>query len=91
MTLSRPVVSCASVTIPLCCCPRTPARLDTRRLGLTLRHPRAPIRTLFQDEKFKKYVEIYAKDKQLFYDDFTKAFQTLEELGTKGLKPIPTA
>lgn len=33
----------------------------------------------------------YAKDKALFYGDFSKAFQKLEELGTKGLKPLPTA
>ena len=40
---------------------------------------------LIQDDKFKKYVEAYAKDKKLFYADFAAAFQKLEELGTKGL------
>ena len=43
---------------------------------------------LTQDEGFKKYVEIYARDKKLFYTDFAEAFQKLEELGTKNLKPI---
>jgi len=36
---------------------------------------------LIQDPEFKKYVEIYAKDENLFFKDFAKAFQKLEELG----------
>ena len=40
---------------------------------------------LVQDDAFKKYVDVYAKDKQKFYEDFAAAFQKLEELGTKDL------
>ena len=41
---------------------------------------------LIQDDSFKKYVSMYAKDQALFFDDFSKAFNKLEELGTAGLK-----
>ena len=41
---------------------------------------------LIQDDKFKKYVSIYAKDQAKFFADFSKAFNKLEELGTSGLK-----
>ena len=41
---------------------------------------------LIQDKKFKKYVDIYAKDQAKFFGDFSKAFNKLEELGTSGLK-----
>lgn len=44
-----------------------------------------------QDDMFKLWVETYAKDKRRFYDDFSASFQKLEELGTKNLKPLPTA
>ena len=40
---------------------------------------------LIQDEEFKKYVDIYAGDSDKFFADFSKAFQKLEELGTKNL------
>ncbi|GKY97956.1 hypothetical protein MPSEU_000753600 [Mayamaea pseudoterrestris] len=40
---------------------------------------------LLQDKSFKKWVDVYAKDAQTFYDDFSKSFQKLEELGTSGL------
>jgi len=40
---------------------------------------------LIQDSKFKKYVNIYAKNSGKFFKDFAKAFQKLEELGTVGL------
>jgi len=36
---------------------------------------------LIQDPKFKKWVNAYAKDQKLFFDDFAKYFQQLEELG----------
>ena len=36
---------------------------------------------LVQDPKFKKYVEMYAKDEDLFFADFAKAFAKLLELG----------
>lgn len=36
---------------------------------------------LIQDPQFKKFVEMYAKDENLFFKDFAKAFQKLEELG----------
>jgi len=35
-----------------------------------------------QDPEFRKYTELYAKDQDLFFKDFAKAFQKLEELGT---------
>jgi len=38
---------------------------------------------LMEDPKFKTYVEIYAKDEQKFFDDFSRAFTKLEELGVK--------
>jgi len=41
---------------------------------------------LIQDDDFKKYVSMYAKDQAQFFADFSKAFNKLEELGTKGLK-----
>ena len=41
---------------------------------------------LIQDDEFKKYVSMYAKDQAKFFADFSKAFNKLEELGTKGLK-----
>ena len=43
---------------------------------------------LIEDAGFKKYVDIYAKDQKKFFDDFAKAFQKLEELGTSGLYPV---
>lgn len=46
---------------------------------------------LLQDKKFKKWVDVYAKDGDKFNADFTKAFQKLEELGTSGLTPIEWA
>jgi len=36
-----------------------------------------------KDPQFKKYVEMYAKDEELFFRDFAQAFQKLEELGIK--------
>jgi len=41
---------------------------------------------LIQDDDFKKYVSMYAKDQATFFADFSKAFNKLEELGTTGLK-----
>lgn len=41
---------------------------------------------LIQDEGFNKYVDIYAGDQAKFFDDFSNAFNKLEELGTVGLK-----
>ena len=40
---------------------------------------------LIQDKKFKKYVDLYATDGSKFNSDFSKAFNKLEELGTKNL------
>lgn len=40
---------------------------------------------LIEDPEFKKYVQAYANDQKLFFNDFAKAFQKLEELGTSGL------
>jgi cytochrome c peroxidase len=36
---------------------------------------------LVQDLEFRKYVELYAKDEQLFFKDFAAAFSKLMELG----------
>jgi cytochrome c peroxidase len=36
---------------------------------------------LTQDKSFRKYVEIYARDKDRFFVDFTKVFEKLVELG----------
>ena len=36
---------------------------------------------LLHDPEFGKWVKAYAKDKDLFFDDFTKAFAKLMELG----------
>lgn len=41
---------------------------------------------LLEDKSFLKWVNIYAKDAKKFDADFSKAFQKLEENGTKGLK-----
>lgn len=38
---------------------------------------------LVKDEKFRKYVELYAKDKDLFFKDFSAAFAKLLELGVR--------
>ena len=46
---------------------------------------------LLQDKKFKKWVDVYGKDGQKFNADFSKAFQKLEELGTKDLTPTEWA
>jgi cytochrome c peroxidase len=43
---------------------------------------------LLEDESFKKYVDIYAKDEKLFLKDFTIAFQKLEELGCDNLYSV---
>lgn len=44
---------------------------------------------LILDPEFKKYVEMYAKDEDLFFKDFAKAFGKLLSLGVpfSGLKP----
>ena len=41
---------------------------------------------LVEDPKFKKYVEMYVKDEDLFFKDFAKAFAKLIELGV----PFPS-
>lgn len=46
---------------------------------------------LLQDKKFMKWVQEYAKDGAKFNEDFTKAFQKLEELGTSNLTPTKWA
>ena len=43
---------------------------------------------LLEDDAFKKYVTVYAKDQKVFFSDFSKAFQKLEELGTTGLYDV---
>lgn len=40
---------------------------------------------LLEDKKFKKFVDMYADDDKLFFEDFAKAFSTLLELGTTNL------
>ncbi|EOD08863.1 putative cytochrome-c peroxidase [Emiliania huxleyi CCMP1516] len=46
---------------------------------------------LIQDKKMRQYVQMYAKDKELFFKEFAAAFQKLEELGTKNLKTVALA
>jgi cytochrome c peroxidase len=36
-----------------------------------------------KDKEFRKWVEIYAKDQQRFFDDFAKVAEKLFELGCK--------
>ncbi|TVY83466.1 putative heme-binding peroxidase [Lachnellula suecica] len=36
---------------------------------------------LTQDKSFRKYVELYARDKERFFEDFSKVFSKLVELG----------
>ena len=42
---------------------------------------------LIEDPEFKKYVEMYAKDEDLFFKHFAKAFSKLLELGVQFPKP----
>ena len=44
---------------------------------------------LIQDPKFREYVELYAKDQQRFFSDFSQAFSKLIGLGLT-FKPTPT-
>ena len=46
---------------------------------------------LLEDKSFMKWVNVYAKDAKKFEKDFSKTFQKLEELGTKGLTPTEWA
>jgi cytochrome c peroxidase len=46
---------------------------------------------LLQDEKFLTHVKTYANDRAKFNEDFTAAFQKLEELGTSNLKAVEWA
>ena len=43
---------------------------------------------VIEDAKFKKYVDVYAKDQKKFFVDFAAAFEKLEGLGTSGLTPL---
>jgi len=40
---------------------------------------------LLEDPKFKKWVDVYAKDEALFFKDFSKYFAQLLELGCGNL------
>ena len=42
---------------------------------------------LIEDPEFRKYVEMYAKDEDLFFAHFAKAFSKLLELGVQFPKP----
>lgn len=46
---------------------------------------------LIQDKNFRPFVQMYAKDNDLFVKDFTAAYTKLTELGCKGLKTVPLA
>ena len=39
------------------------------------------MQALIQDKSFRKYVELYAKDQDKFFDDFKAAYQKLLHLG----------
>ena len=43
---------------------------------------------LTTDKSFSKYVKKYAKSQKEFFEDFTTAFQKLEELGCSGLYSV---
>ena len=45
---------------------------------------------LIEDPEFKKYVVLYAKDEELFFKDYSKAFQKLLELGVPFPLDSPT-
>lgn len=36
---------------------------------------------MLNDKEFKKYIELYAKDEQKFFEDFAAVFKKLIELG----------
>jgi cytochrome c peroxidase len=46
---------------------------------------------LLQDKSFMKWVQVYAKDSPKFEQDFSAAFNKLEELGTSNLTPTEWA
>ncbi|KAJ1659573.1 heme peroxidase [Dispira simplex] len=46
--------------------------------------------SLKEDKEFRKYVELYAKDEQKFFTDFSKAFVKLLELGVEFPPDAPT-
>ena len=46
---------------------------------------------LVWDKKFKKYVDVYAKDEQTFFNDFAAAFSKLLELGVPFEAPAAAA
>ena len=39
------------------------------------------LQALIQDKSFRKWVELYAKDQDKFFDDFAAAYQKLLHLG----------
>jgi len=43
---------------------------------------------LITDPTFKKYVEIYASDRDKFYEDFADVFAKLIELGVDRSEPV---
>ena len=43
---------------------------------------------LIEDEKFKQYVDIYAKDQKKFFADFSDAFSRLLSLGCSNLYDV---
>lgn len=43
---------------------------------------------LIKDPSFKQYVDLYADDQKVFFNDFSKSFSTLLELGTKDLYTV---
>jgi cytochrome c peroxidase len=43
---------------------------------------------LIKDPKFKRYVDVYAKSQDKFFEDFAAAFEKLELLGTSNLTEL---
>ena len=39
------------------------------------------VQALIKDKSFKKWVDLYAKDEERFFDDFAEAYQKLLHLG----------
>jgi len=59
-----------------------PIQLENSKSGSDLMMLPADL-ALIEDKEFRKYVELYSKDKNIFFSDFAKSFSKLLELGCK--------
>lgn len=53
----------------------------TALVGLMAASELPIVQALIKDKSFKKWVDLYAKDEERFFDDFADAFQKLLHLG----------